>query len=81
MTGKNAQQNASPLLKHGTIVIVHNLRNRFFLSDYGLHEVPLMVSAADIVYGPIYAEPFGQRVLKLILAVLVLSWSTRGATH
>jgi len=42
----------SPLLKHGTIVIVHNLRNRFFLSDYGLQEVPLMVSAADIAVRP-----------------------------
>jgi queuine/archaeosine tRNA-ribosyltransferase len=41
-----------PLLKQGTIVIVHNLRNRFFLSDYGLQDVPLMVSAADIAVRP-----------------------------
>jgi 7-cyano-7-deazaguanine tRNA-ribosyltransferase len=49
----------SPLLKQGTIVIVHNLRNRFFLSDYGLQDVPLMVSAADIA-----ARPYLRRAIR-----------------
>jgi queuine/archaeosine tRNA-ribosyltransferase len=51
----------SPLLKQGTIVIVHNLRNRFFLSDYGLQDVPLMVSAADIA-----ARPYLRRAIRRI---------------
>jgi len=71
----------SPLLKQGTIVIVHNLRNRFFLSDYGLQDVPLMVSAADIAARPYLRRASGELASRLISAVLVLSWPTRGATH
>jgi queuine/archaeosine tRNA-ribosyltransferase len=39
-------------LKRGTIMIVHNLRNRMFLPEYGLHDTPLMVSIVDITARP-----------------------------
>lgn len=39
-------------LGRGTIVMVHNLRNRMFLPDYGLHDTPLMVSIVDITARP-----------------------------
>src|SRR5438552_2574880 len=35
-------------LPRGTIIVVHNLRNRLFLPQHGLADVPLMVSAADM---------------------------------
>lgn len=31
---------------------VHNLRNRLFLPDYGLEDVPLMISVSDIISRP-----------------------------
>jgi hypothetical protein len=39
-------------LKLGTIVVVHNLRNRLFLPQFGLQAVPLMVSVVDIAKRP-----------------------------
>jgi 7-cyano-7-deazaguanine tRNA-ribosyltransferase len=44
---------------HGRIVFVHNLRNRLFLPDYGLRDVPLMISVTDIM-----ARPYLQRAVR-----------------
>jgi hypothetical protein len=39
-------------LELGTILFVHNLRNRLFLPEFGLRDVPLMISVTDIATRP-----------------------------
>jgi 7-cyano-7-deazaguanine tRNA-ribosyltransferase len=56
--GSGSAPSEPSVLAKGTIVAVHNLRNRFFLPEYGLSDVPLMVSVADIV-----ARPYLQRAI------------------
>jgi tRNA-guanine family transglycosylase len=59
----------SPVIRRGTIVIVHNLRNRLFLPEYGLCDVPLMVSVADITKRPYLQRSIRDRGLKAYLGV------------
>jgi queuine/archaeosine tRNA-ribosyltransferase len=56
-------------LAAGTIVIVHNLRNRLFLPDYGFRDVPLMVSVVDIVERSYLRRAIGQVGIKNYLGV------------
>jgi tRNA-guanine family transglycosylase len=51
------------------IVFVHNLRNRLFLPDHGLADVPLMVSVRDIMERPYLERSICTRGLKAHLGV------------
>lgn len=59
----------TPVFRKGTIVIVHNLRNRLFLPEYGLRDIPLMVSVADIVRRPYLQRSIREVGLKAHLRV------------
>jgi queuine/archaeosine tRNA-ribosyltransferase len=54
-------------VKRGTIVAVHNLRNRFVLAEHGLEAVPLMVSAADILARPYLLRTVKEKGIKGLL--------------
>lgn len=49
-----------PGLASGTIVTVHNLRNRYFLPEFGLGDAPLMVSVADLTNRPRVLRAIGE---------------------
>jgi queuine/archaeosine tRNA-ribosyltransferase len=53
----------------GTIVFVHNLRNRLFLAEHGLGDVPLMISATDILERPYLQHAIRSRGIKAHLGV------------
>jgi queuine/archaeosine tRNA-ribosyltransferase len=57
------------LFPSGTIVLVHNLRNRLFLPDHGLTDMPLMVSVSDIIRRPYLRRSIGERGIKAHLGV------------
>jgi queuine/archaeosine tRNA-ribosyltransferase len=64
-----SRQSNVQLLPSGTIVAVHNLRNRFFLPDYGLSDVPLMISILDIKSRPYLQRAVSGAGLKAYLGV------------
>src|SRR5262249_3373942 len=49
--------------------IVHNLRNRLFLPEHGLTDMPLMVSVSDIIRRPYLRRSIGERGIKAHLGV------------
>jgi tRNA-guanine family transglycosylase len=57
------------VLQRGTIITVHNLRNTLFLPQYGLGDIPLMVSAADIMRRPYLRRAIRQAGIKTYLGV------------
>lgn len=60
MTNPNRGAKTRPhALPSSTIVIVHNLRNRFFLPEHGIDDIPLMISAVDIA-----GRPYLQRAIR-----------------
>ena len=56
-------------LPAGTIVVVHNLRNRLFLPQFGLGDVPLMISVVDIVERSYLQKAINQVGIKSYLGV------------
>src|SRR5713226_7205730 len=56
-------------LQRGTIVTVHNLRNTLFLPEFGLRNVPLMISAVDLVTRPRLRHAIGRVGIRAYLDV------------
>jgi 7-cyano-7-deazaguanine tRNA-ribosyltransferase len=65
---RNSRRVSLPIAT-GTIAVVHDLRNRFFLPDHGLRDVPLMVSVADIGARPYLRRAILERGIKKHLGV------------
>ncbi len=56
-------------LERGTIVAVHNLRNTLFLPNFGLRNIPLMISVVDLVTRPELRRSIGRVGIKSYLGV------------
>ncbi len=66
---QSAEMEGSFPLSAGTIVVVHSLRNRLFLPEFGLRDVPLMVSVVDIAERSYLRRAISQVGIKSYLGV------------
>lgn len=57
------------VLPSGSIVVVHNLRNRLLFPEHGLHDIPLMVSVSDIAQRPYLKRSIRDHGIKAHLGI------------